>query len=118
MDGLNAQSFGRVTYPHQVSSGHPPRPGPGRPHPCRQPPRPHSTAVIRRTALGLLFFRAPERVSRTYLAGIRIDARDHIEPTFRVPAVRIDYGYMEPTELRSNRSARLPDGRMALDDAG
>ncbi len=27
--------------------------------------------------------------------GIRVDARDHIEPTFRVPAVRIDYGYME-----------------------
>lgn len=30
---------------------------------------------------------------------IRVDARDHIEPTFRVPAVRVDYGYMEPTRL-------------------
>jgi hypothetical protein len=30
---------------------------------------------------------------------IRVDARDQIEPTFRVPAVRIDYGYMKPTRL-------------------
>lgn len=49
---------------------------------------------------------------------IRVDARDQIEPTFRVPAVRIDYGYMEPTDLKSNRSARLPGGRMALDEPG
>jgi hypothetical protein len=35
--------------------------------------------------------------------GIRVDARDHIEPTFRVLAVRIDCGYMEPTDLKSNR---------------
>jgi hypothetical protein len=27
--------------------------------------------------------------------GIRVDARDHIEPTFRIPAVRVDNGYME-----------------------
>jgi hypothetical protein len=27
--------------------------------------------------------------------GIRVDARDHIEPTFRAPAVRIDCDYME-----------------------
>jgi hypothetical protein len=27
--------------------------------------------------------------------GIRIDARDQIEPTFRVPAVRVDFGYMD-----------------------
>lgn len=27
--------------------------------------------------------------------GIRVDARDQIEPTFRVPAVRIDCGFME-----------------------
>jgi hypothetical protein len=48
---------------------------------------------------------------------IRVGARDHIEPTFRVPAVRIDYGYMEPTDLKSNRSVRLPGGRMSLDEA-
>jgi site-specific DNA recombinase len=30
---------------------------------------------------------------------IRVDARDQIEPTFRVPTVRIDYGYMEPTGI-------------------
>jgi hypothetical protein len=49
--------------------------------------------------------------------GIRVDARDQIEPTFRVPAVRIDYGYMEPAEVNTNRSARLPGGLMSLDDA-
>jgi hypothetical protein len=31
--------------------------------------------------------------------GIRVHARDNIEPTFRVPAVRIDCGYMEPTGI-------------------
>ncbi len=34
-------------------------------------------------------------VLQTMIDTIRVDARDHIEPTFRVPAVRIDYGYME-----------------------
>ncbi len=29
--------------------------------------------------------------------GVRVDARDQIEPTFRVPAVRIESGYMVPT---------------------
>ena len=33
------------------------------------------------------------------IENIRVDARDHIEPTFRVPAVRVDYGYMEPTGI-------------------
>lgn len=37
--------------------------------------------------------------------GIREDARDHIEPTFRVPAVRIDYGYMELVGLEPTTSA-------------
>jgi hypothetical protein len=44
----------------------------------------------------------PKRVKAVLQAmidGIRVDARDHIEPTFRVPAVRIDYGYMEPTGI-------------------
>jgi hypothetical protein len=56
-------------------------------------------------------------VLQAMIDGIRVDARDHIEPTFRVPAVRIDYGYMEPADLKSNRSARLPGGRMSLVDA-
>jgi hypothetical protein len=38
-------------------------------------------------------------VLQTMIDTIRVDARDHIEPTFRVPAVRIDYGYMEPTGI-------------------
>jgi site-specific DNA recombinase len=38
-------------------------------------------------------------VLQAMIDGIRVDARDHIEPTFRVPAVRIDYGYMEPTGI-------------------
>ena len=36
---------------------------------------------------------------QTMIDGIRVDARDHIEPTFRVPAVRVDCGYMEPAGL-------------------
>jgi hypothetical protein len=42
--------------------------------------------------------------------GIRVDARDHIEPTFRVPAVRIDYGYMEPAGIEPATSClqRIP----------
>jgi hypothetical protein len=49
--------------------------------------------------------------------GIGVDARDHIEPTFCVPAVRIESGYMEPTDLKSNRFARLAGGHMSLADA-
>jgi hypothetical protein len=30
---------------------------------------------------------------------IRVDARDHIEPTFRVPAISVDYDYMEPAGI-------------------
>jgi hypothetical protein len=48
----------------------------------------------------------------TLIDQIRVDTRDHIEPTFRVPAVRIDYGYMELAGLepatswvRSRRSS-------------
>jgi hypothetical protein len=36
--------------------------------------------------------------------GIRVDARDQIEPTFRVPAVRIESGYMGETVRRANRA--------------
>ncbi len=38
-------------------------------------------------------------VLQTMIDTIRVDARDQIEPTFRVPAVRIDYGYMEPAGI-------------------
>jgi site-specific DNA recombinase len=44
----------------------------------------------------------PKRVKAVLQAmidGIRVDARDQIEPTFRVPAVRIESGYMEPTGI-------------------
>ncbi len=34
---------------------------------------------------------------------------------FRVLAVRIDFDYMEPANLKSNRVARLPGGRLSLD---
>ena len=39
----------------------------------------------------------PKRVKgvlQAMIDGIRVDARDQIEPTFRVPAVRIESGYM------------------------
>jgi hypothetical protein len=49
--------------------------------------------------------------------GIRVDARDQIDPTFRVPAVRIESGFMEPTEVNANRFASLAGGRMSLDEA-
>jgi site-specific DNA recombinase len=45
---------------------------------------------------------APARAKTALQAmihGIQVHARDNIEPTFRVPAVRIDYGYMEPTGI-------------------
>jgi hypothetical protein len=44
----------------------------------------------------------PKRVKAVLQAmidGIRVDARDQIDPTFRVPAVRIESGYMEPTGI-------------------
>jgi hypothetical protein len=50
----------------------------------------------------------PARAKTTLQAmidGIRVNARDNIEPTFRVPAVRIDCGYMEPAGLEPATSA-------------
>ena len=44
----------------------------------------------------------PKRVKgvlQAMIDGIRVDARDQIEPTFRVPAVRIESGYMEPAGI-------------------
>lgn len=48
---------------------------------------------------------------------IRVDARDAIEPTFVLPAVRPPSGSMEPTRLNANRFASLAGGRMSLDEA-
>jgi site-specific DNA recombinase len=46
---------------------------------------------------------APPARAKTVLQAvideIRVHARDNIQPTFRVPAVRVDYGYMEPTGI-------------------
>jgi hypothetical protein len=36
--------------------------------------------------------------------GIRVDTRDHIEPTFCVPAVRIESAYMGETWLCANHA--------------
>jgi site-specific DNA recombinase len=44
-------------------------------------------------------------VLQTMIDTIRVDARDHIEPTFRVPAVRIESGYMELVGLEPTTSA-------------
>jgi hypothetical protein len=41
---------------------------------------------------------APTRVKtvlQTLIDGIQVHARDNIQPTFRIPTVRVDYGYME-----------------------
>jgi hypothetical protein len=46
--------------------------------------------------------------------GIRVDARDQIEPAFRVPAVRIESGYMDQGRPRGNRKARVEALRQAL----
>jgi hypothetical protein len=47
----------------------------------------------------------PKRVKgvlQAMIDGIRVDARDRIEPTFRVPAVRIESGFMVLVGLLSN----------------
>ena len=43
-------------------------------------------------------------VLQTMIDGIRVDARDRIEPTFRVPAVRVDFGFMGETCRRANHA--------------
>jgi site-specific DNA recombinase len=58
--------------------------------------------VLRRALRAALEDSAPTRtkaVLQSMIETIRVDARDHIEPTFRVPAVRVDYDYMEPTGI-------------------
>jgi site-specific DNA recombinase len=46
----------------------------------------------------------------TLIDQIRVDARDQIEPTFRIPAVLIDYGYMEPTGIEPVTSCLQIEG--------
>jgi hypothetical protein len=52
-------------------------------------------------------------VLQSLIETIRVDARDHIEPAFRVPAVRVDYDYMELAGLEPAtswvRSRRSPN---------
>jgi hypothetical protein len=63
---------------------------------------------------------APTRVKtvlQTLIDGIQVHARDNIEPTFRIPAVRVDYGYMDPARLRRNRRARVEALLQALADS-
>jgi site-specific DNA recombinase len=38
-------------------------------------------------------------VLQTLIDGIQVHARDNIQPTFRIPTVRVDYGYMEPAGI-------------------
>jgi len=69
-----------------------------------QPERttPADLDVLRSTLRAALKDTTPTRaksVLQTMIDGIRVDARDHIEPTFRVPAVRVDFGYMEPAGI-------------------
>lgn len=45
-------------------------------------------------------------VLQAMVDGIRVDARDQIEPTFRVPAVRIESGYMELIGAISNQDVQ------------
>jgi hypothetical protein len=50
----------------------------------------------------------PKRVKgvlQAVIDGIRVNARDQIESTFRVPAVRIESGYMELVGLEPTTSA-------------
>jgi HB1, ASXL, restriction endonuclease HTH domain len=52
----------------------------------------------------------PKRVKgvlQAMIDGIRVDARDQIEPTFRVPAVRIEWGYMDLARTLSNPTGAL-----------
>jgi hypothetical protein len=52
---------------------------------------------------------------QTLIDGLRVDARENIGPSFRVP-VRVHYGYMEPTGLNANRFAQLSGGPMSLEE--
>jgi site-specific DNA recombinase len=73
-------------------------------HDDEQPARTNATELdaLRSALCAALKESAPARtkaVLHSLIETIRVDARDHIEPTFRVPAVRVDYDYMEPTGI-------------------
>ncbi len=73
-----------------------------------QPERANTAELdaLRNTLQAALRDSTPARtkaVLQTMIDGIRVDARDHIEPTFRVPAVRIDCGYMDLIGGKSNQ---------------
>ena len=69
-----------------------------------QPERttPAELDTLRNTLRDALKDTTPTRaktVLQTMIDDIRVNARDHIEPTFRIPAVRVDHGYMEPAGI-------------------
>jgi hypothetical protein len=76
-------------------------------HDDEQPERATATDLdtLRGNLRAALNDSTPTRVKgvlQTMIDTIRVDARDQIEPTFRVPAVRIDYGYMALVGQLSN----------------
>jgi site-specific DNA recombinase len=56
---------------------------------------------------------------RILIADLRVNSRREVLPTYRVgaPVVCAQTSSVEPTDLKSNRSVRLPGGRMSLDEA-
>jgi hypothetical protein len=54
---------------------------------------------------------------RILIAELRVNSRSEILPTYRLsaPTVCAPTSSVEPADLKSNRSARLPGGRMSLD---
>jgi hypothetical protein len=56
---------------------------------------------------------------RILIAEVRVNSRSEILPTYRLapPVVCAPTSKVEPTDLKSNRSARLPGGRMSLEEA-
>lgn len=74
-----------------------------------QPERASSSDLdaLRHSLRAALKDSTPTRAKTTLQAmidGIRVHARDNIEPTFRIPAVRVDYGYMELVGLEPTTS--------------
>jgi site-specific DNA recombinase len=56
-------------------------------------------------------------ILQALVESIRVDARDHIEPTYRIPAVRQPCGSMDAGRRRLNRQARVEALRRALVDS-
>lgn len=70
--------------------------------------------TLRNTLRAALKDTTPTRaktVLQTMIDDIRVNARDHIEPTFRIPAVRVDNGYMGLLGCYSNPEVQ---GRLRL----